>query len=208
MVTLNGTRLVMLQFSFSNSNVIPASVKRLNRETQDERVERKSHSSGVMVVEPTEKCSLVELLEDLEAAGYEMVDGFYKERIDAKDPRSKRTYHMVRFFFARREFMELFDEFKAVRDNIRTELQGICEGALWRVRSFSNPFYGKGEEIFNQCELSINLEARQPLFRPDGQPVTVWQKDENGKRVGDAALPIKASYCLRIVGDAVSLVTA
>jgi len=56
--------------------------------------------------------------------------------------------------------------------------------------------------------VSVNLEARQPLFRPDGQPVTVWQKDENGKRVGDAPLPLKGDYCLHIVGDAVQLVTA
>ena len=209
MVALNGTvRLVALQFSFSNPDAIPASVKRLNRETQEERVERKNHSSGVMVIEPTEKCSLVEFLGELEAAGYEMVDGFYKMRIDAKDPSGKRSYHMVRFLFARREFVELSDEFKKVRDTIRTELRSICETAMWRVRSFSNPFYKNGEEIPDQRAVSINLEARQPLFRPDGQPVTVWQKDENGKRMGDAPLPIKGDYCLRIVGDAVQLVTA
>ena len=209
MVALNGTvRLVALQFSFSNPDTIPATVKCQERETPEERVERKSHSSGVMVIEPTEKCSLVEFLGELEAAGYDMVDGFYKERIDAKDPGNKRTYHMVRFFFARREFAELFNEFRTVRDNIRIELQNMCESALWRVRSFSNPFYRKGEGVFNQRAISINLEARQPLFRPDGQPVTVWQKDENGKRMGDAPLPIKADYCLRIVGDAVNLMTA
>lgn len=209
MVALNGTvRLVALQFSFSNPDAIPATVKRQDRETPEERVERKNHSSGVMVIEPTEKCSLVEFLGELEAAGYEMVDAFYKERIDAKDPRGKRSYHMVRFLFARREFVDLSDEFKKVRDTIRAELRSICEAAMWRVRSFSNPFYKNGEEIPDQRAVSVNLEARQPLFRPDGQPVTVWQKDENGKRVGDAPLPLKADYSLRIVGDAVQLVTA
>lgn len=209
MVALNGTvRLVALQFSFSNPDAIPATVKRQSRETPEERVVRKGYSSGVMVIEPTEKCSLVEFLGQLEVAGYEMVDGFYKERIDAKDPHNKRTYHMVRFLFARHEFVELSDEFKKVRDVIRAELRSICESAMWRVRSFSNPFYKNGEEIPDQRAVSVNLEARQPLFRPDGQPVTVWQKDENGKRVGDAPLPLKADYCLRIVGDAVSLMTA
>lgn len=115
---------------------------------------------------------------------------------------------MVLFLFARREFVELSDEFKKVRDIIRTELRSICEATMWRVRSFSNPLYKNGEEIPDQRAVSINLEARQPLFRPDGQPVTVWQNDENGKRVGDAPLPIKADYCLRIVGGAVSLMTA
>jgi hypothetical protein len=208
MVALNGTRLVALQFSFSNPDVIPPTVKRLGRETPEERVLRKSRASGVMVIEPTERCSLVELLGELEAAGYEMVDAFYQERIDAKDPRGKRTYHMVRFLFAHREFVELSDEFKKTRDIIRAELRSMCESAMWRVRAFSNPFYKNGEEIPDQHAVSINLEARQPLFRPDGQPVTVWQKDENGKKVGGAPRPIKPDYCLRIVGDAIQLVTA
>ncbi|MBI2035674.1 MAG: hypothetical protein HYT12_03245 [Candidatus Liptonbacteria bacterium] len=161
-----------------------------------------------MVIEPTEKCSLVEFLGELEASGYEMVYGFYKMRIDAKDPRGKRSYHMVRYLFARREFVELSDEFKKVRDVIRAELRSICESAMWRVRAFLNPFYKNGEEIPGERAVSINLEARQPLFRPDGQPVTVWQKDENGERVGDAPLPLKAAYYLRIVGGAVQLATA
>jgi hypothetical protein len=205
-VALNGTvRLVALQFSFSNSDAIPVSVKHLDRETQEERMERKSYLSGVMVIKPTEKCFLAEFLVELEAAGYEMVDAFYKERIDGKDPRGKRTYHTVRFLFARREFAELSDEFKKVRHTVRVELMSICESAMWRIRSFLNPFYKNGEEISDQRAVSINLEVRQPLFRPDGQPVTMWQKDEKGRRVGDAPLPIMADYCLRIVNDAISL---
>lgn len=206
MVALGDTvPLVVAQFSFSNPDVIPAMVKRQNRETPAERAVRKSHSSGVMVIEPTERCSLVEFLEELEVAGYEMVDGFYKERIDAYN---KKTYHMVRFLFARREFVELSDEFKKARDVICAELRSICENAMWRVRAFSNPFYENGEEVPGQRTVSVNLEARQPFFYPDGRPVTVWQKDENGERVGDAPLPIRADHRLRIVGDVVSLMTA
>ncbi|MBN1585012.1 hypothetical protein JW899_01460 [Candidatus Uhrbacteria bacterium] len=208
MVALNGsTVLVALQFSFSNPNAIPATVKRQDRETPEERMKRKNNASGVRVIEPTGKCSLLGFLEELEAAEYEMIDAFYKERIDAKDPYGRRSYHMVRFLFARHEFVELSDEFKKVRDIIRAELQSICEAAMWRVRSFSNPFYKNGKEIPDLRTVSINLEARQPLFRPCGQPVTVWQKDKNGERVGDAPLALKADYCLRIVNDAVQLVT-
>jgi len=212
-ITLNGTvRLVALQFRFSNPDVIPSSVKnRLGRETREEYEKRKSHSSGVVVIESTEKkYSLVEFLGELEAVGYELVDALYQERPhnNAKDTHDKYTYHMVRFVFARREFVELSDEFKKVRDTIRAELRSICEDALWCAQVFSNPFYKNGEEIPDQRAVNINLTARQPLFRPDGQPVTIWQKDENGERVGDAPLPLKADYCLRIVGDAVQLVTA
>ncbi len=205
MVALNGVRLVTLQFSFSNPDVIPMTVKRQYRETPEERAERKSHSSGIMVIEPAEKCSLVEFLGELEAAGYEMVDALYKERIDGKDLCGKRTYHMVRFLFARREFVELSDEFKKVRDVIRAELRNICEAAMWRIRSFSNPFYKNGEEIPDQRAVSINLEARQPLFHPDGRPVTMWQKDENGKRLGDAPRPLTANRCLLISDNVITL---
>lgn len=209
MVALNGSvRLVSLQFSFSNPDVIPATVKRQEREILEERVARKSNSTGLLVIEPTEKCSLVEFFQELEEVGYEMVDGVYKERIDAKDPRKRRTYHMVRFVFARRDFVELSEEFKEVRDVIRAELQNICESAMWRVRMFSNPFYKNGEEVSGQRAMSINLEARQPRFYPNGQPVTVWQKNENGKRVGDAPLSLSADFSLRIVDGAVQLVTA
>ena len=205
MVALDSVRLVALQFGFSNLSVIPASVKRLDRETTEERNECKNHSSGTLVIEPTENCSLVEFLGELEASGYEMVDAFYKERIDPKDPRGRRMYHMVRFLFARCEFVDLSDEFKAIRDIISRELRGICKIAMWQARAFLNPFYKDGEEIAGQRAISINLTSRKPLFRPDGQSVTVWQKDEGGRRVGDAPVPIKPDYCFCIKDNAVRL---
>jgi hypothetical protein len=95
-----------------------------------------------------------------------------------------------------------------VRDIIRTELRNICEAALWRVRAFLNPLHENGEEVPGQRAMDISLVARQPILCPDGQPVTVWQRDATGKRVGEAPLPLKAEYCLRIVSDVVRLVTA
>lgn len=183
MVTLNDTvRLVAMQFSFLNPVLVPASVKRLNRETQGEHMERKSHSSGVMVIEPTEKCSLVEFLGELEAAGYEMVDALYKERINYKDPSGKSTYHMVRFLFARREFAGFSDEFKKAHDDIRTAFVEMCRVAMWRVRAFSNPFYKNGEEIAGQRAVSVNLEL----------PLASWRQ-------------VKTDHCLRIVDDAITI---
>jgi hypothetical protein len=202
MIVLDGSiRMVGIQFSFSNSGVVPSSARCLSSETWTERRERKSYPRGVMVIEPTERCSLVEFLGELEMAGYELVDAFYKERINVKDPR--RAYHMVRFLFARHEFVEISDEFEQVRDDIRTELQEMLRVAMWRVRAFSNPFYQNGEEIPGQRALSVNLEARQPLFRPDGQPVTVWQRDERGRRVGLAPQPSKPAFRLAVVGNEV-----
>jgi len=208
MVSLDGSvRLVSLQFSFSNSRVVPLAIRWVDRETLYEQDDRHRHrKSGTMVIEPTEKSSLVEFLGELEGAGYELVDALCQERPHPKNPR--QIYSVVRFLFARCEFVDLSDEFKKVRDNIRAKLSEMCRVAMWRVRAFSNPFYENGEEVAGQRALSINLEAREPLFRPDGQPVTRWQKDEEGERVGDAPLPIKPDYRLRILSDTVQLVTA
>lgn len=199
-------RLVCMQFSCSNPDVIPSSVRCLDRETPDERNNRKSHSTGTPIIEPKENCSLVEFPGELKAAKYEMVDAIYQERIDANDPRGKRTYHTVRFLFARKEFVKISSkEFRKLRKTIDGELRSICEAAMWRVRAFSNPFYKDGAEIVGQCALSINLEARNPLFRPDGQPVTVWQKDQDGNHIGDAPLPLKPKHHLRIDGGILRL---
>ena len=208
MVALNGVRLVAFQFSFSNPNIVPHSLKQLERkgETLEEQNERKAREgSGSMIIKPTENCSLVQFLDNLKGAGYEMVDAFYQSRIDPKDPRGRRMYHMMRFLFVRHEDVDISDEFKKVRNVIGAELREICTQALWRVRAFRNPFFKGGEEISGQRALSVNLEARKPLFYPDGQPITVWQKDEKGYRVGDKPQAIKPDYCLHIKDDAVQL---
>src|SRR5665647_3838956 len=103
---------------------------------------------------------------------------------------------MVRFLFAHHEFAQPSDKFKNVRDFVRVEFQRICRSALWRTRLFSNPFYQHGAEILGQRSVSINLEARQPLFHPDGQPIKMWQKDERGRRVGESPLSLKPDYYL------------
>ncbi len=207
--TLDSTvRLISMQFNFSNPSVIPPKVKCLDKETPEERTIRKSRSTGVMVIEPTEGCSIVQFLEELKRAGYELVDAGYKQRIDAKDPKGKRMYYMTRFIFVRSELVESSDEFKAMQGILCAELQQICEDALWRVRAYNNPFYKNDEEVPGQHAVSLNFEARQPLFHPDGQTVMIWQKDAENRRVGTAPLPLKGKYHLNIVDHAVQLVTA
>lgn len=205
MAILHNSRRIVVQFSFTNAAAIPPSVARRNPETLEERIERKSHSTGSMFIAPTPQCSIADFLTELETEGYELVDAFYKPRIDGKDPRSNRTYHMVRFVFATSDLAKPSDEFKAARETLRAELKAICEGALWRVRSFLNPFYVNGEEVEGQNVVSVNLEAREPLCRPDGQPVTVWQKDADGNRVGNAPLPIAPKSNLHIVDGVITL---
>ncbi len=198
-------RLVALQFSFSNPDAVPPSVRSRKPETKEERSERKSHSNGILMIAPTERSSLLKFLGELEAAGYVLVDAFSKTRIS--DPHAaKKTYHMARFLFAPRAFDKSSDEFKGARDGIRADLSHLCENALWRIRTFSNPFFENGEATPGERMLSVNLEVRVPLFRPDGSPVTQWAKDARGKPVGSAPLPLKAGHELRIVDGNIRLI--
>ena len=60
------------------------------KKTQEEQSFRKSRSGGVLAIEPTERCSLVNFIKDLRVSQYEIVDAFYKQGIDTRDTRIKR----------------------------------------------------------------------------------------------------------------------
>jgi hypothetical protein len=87
----------------------------------------------------------------------------------------------------------------AARAGIHEGLKEICGTSLWRVRAFLNPLVEDGKIVEGQYAVSINLEVREPLFRPDGKPVTVWRRDEFGNKTGEAPLPLGPRARLRIV---------
>jgi len=188
-------RLILLQFSFSRETAVPALLWQRNPERPNER---KRRETGRMVVEPTPNCSLAKFVSDILGCGYELVEAFHQQRIDPKDPAGKRKYHIVRYVFVRQEYLEEIQEgFKRLRPKILEELQETLEETMWRVRVFANPFFSDGEEIPGQSALSVNLEVRTPLIQ-NGKPVTMWQKDADGNRVGSSPVPIKPEHCLRL----------
>lgn len=191
-------RYVTLQFSFAHAKAVPAAMTRHSEpETFAQSNERKTHSSGTMIIEPIENVSLGQFVRELVGAGYELVDAFCQERLDRKDPNGRKTYWMVRFMFVRRECM-VQDDFEAVRFQMMAALTTMCTTAMWRVRAFNNPCYQNGEEVASQRTWVVNLEARKPLFQGDGTPVVVWQKDERGERVGDAPEPLRPHLWLMV----------
>jgi len=205
-------RMVMLQFNGSKPTFIPNGLMSwlidTGRETPEKRETRKGYpNAGDMVIEPTLRCSLKELPGELEAAGYELVDVLYEERINGKNPHGVETYHMVRFVFVRREFAEISHDFISVRNIALGALRHMCASAFWRARSFLNPFYQGGEAVEGLNAASINLEVRLPLFQPSGLPITARQKDERGKAVGDP-LPLQPDFLVRIVDNTISLIEA
>lgn len=196
---LSQVRLVSLQFSFSNAAAIPSGVGLSVRrsETPFTHLARKLNVKGEPVIAPTENVDSEGLLAEIEAAGFELVDAFCQKRGD-------RTYHMVRFVFAPREFVASSDEFRRVRETLRAGLQGMLRDAFWRVRGFLNSFYQEGKVLPGRRALSLNFEARIPRFHPDGSPVTARRK-VGGKKVGDPQ-PLQSDYLLAVVDGTTQIV--
>lgn len=145
------------------------------------------------------------VLKELDAAGYELVDAFHRERINPGGSYGTKTYYVARFVFVRREFVRASEEFRRIRSRIWEDLTMMCEQAMWRVRAFSNPFFEKGEEVLGQRMLSINLEARKPLYQPGGSPILVWDRDKRGERVGECSHPLRPTHALRLMGNAIMI---
>ncbi len=193
-------RLVQMQFSFSNPKIIPTSVRRFNSETDDERSTRKSRIPGIQFIPPTINTSILGFATQLEACRYELVDSFYKPRLEE---RSRQTYHMIRFVFAREEDASISDTFYDIRNVIRSDLWKMCHDSLWRVRAYDNPFY-MDDQNSPERTVSINMEAREPLYLPDGQLIKARRKNEQGQPIGEP-VPISPSHRLKIVKNKIDL---
>jgi len=88
----------------------------------------------------------------------------------------------------------------------------MCATAMWRARVFLNPYYENGEKIPNKHAISINFEARQPLRIPEGPPIMVWPRDENGRSMkgvpGVEKITLAPDYYLHVdhIDNTISLV--
>lgn len=185
-------RLVGVQFNFSNSAIIPATVQQRRQETRAEQRERKSRpNDGMMVIKPIDCVSIKYLVTDLEMLGYELVDGFSQERPHPK--RRDQTYFTVRFVFARKEYAEVADEFTHVCSEVRQDLIKICKDAFWRTTAFVNPFYENGTQVSGVKSANLNFSVRTPCFNPDGTAVVARQKDGDGRKQGEP-VPITALH--------------
>ena len=194
----NSVRLVIFQFSFKNAKYVPGSVRMVMPETYDEARARKERAAGGELVIPlTDNVSLLEFPNDLEESDYELVGASHQPR-DYKD--------IVWFTFAQKEKAAPRKEFLVRRNAVFDDLTEIFRTVIWRTRGFLNPYFLEGEptdeHVFQVC-----LGARKPLLRSDGTPVTVWQKDKNGERVGKAPLPLTPDCRLRVINGVVDLLS-
>ncbi len=193
-------RMVAIQFSFSNKELVPQSVREKPFERFREQSQRKERGgTGERVLDPVERCSMHNIIEDLFQHGFSLVDAFSQQRHHPNDHRGRRKYQMVRFVFAQNGFVKFSEEFLQKKDLILRDLQKLLSNSAWRARAFLNPFFQEGERVPEAHHVSLNLEARFPLVKPDGRRRLVWRKDEKGNKLGDTKIPVQPDHVFRIV---------
>ena len=185
--SIRTVKLINLQFSFSNSAVVPSGLPRRPLETSSERYARTDRTpTGAHVIQFVEDVSLCDLADDLQQNEFELTDAFSQRR------GVTRAFEMVRFVFTITP--------PGTRDTktFHQSLQMMCQQALWRVGVWLNPFFVEGgRQAPGQHAISISCNSRKPLYDNTGRPVKIWRKDANGQRLGAAPIAIKAKYALR-----------
>ena len=169
----------MLKFNFSNPNVIPPWVRRLDQKLREEQSFRKSRSGGVLVIEPTERCSLINFIKEIQVSQYQTVDAFYKQGIDTRDTRIKRKNHTVCFFFARREF-ELSDEFKKERPLLTRNFGKSVKLQYGELDYFSIHSMGWTERFLNRFSMPwvCTLIYASTIILPKWPTGDRWQRNK------------------------------
>lgn len=179
---------VVLQFSFAHRQAVPNGICWRENETVDESRDRKAGpATGACLMEATQNVSLTRFANDLDAAGYQLISMTAKVRRVYKGDSGRNFYFMVRCVFSRG------DSCTGITTGTpeRKALDEMVHRVTWRVRIYRNT------QPDGSPFISVNAEARTPLFRPDGRPVTAWRKDETGERVGDAPIPLRPEVALR-----------
>ena len=189
-------RLISLRFAFSNSKIIPECVReKISTRLPSSFLQEQPNVQGVMFLDPVEKVGCLPFLRDLKGRDYILVDSFY----EAKKRTHGKEYFLVRFDFASLDYAYTDDRFdREQRPKLEKALYNLFRESMWRVRAFLNPFYEEGQILENQCAISINLEARYPLFDKFGQRCREWEKDEFGQPTGDAPVKVHPKLFLRI----------
>lgn len=206
-IALNASvRLVALRFRFASFEALPSPLRFLIRDAKENKAQY-APTGGIMTIEPTPQCSLAGLREALESAEYQLVGVTCEEQQNTGDRTGKTVHYIAVFTFAHNQVAAIYDRtFWEMREELRALLTNICESAYWRVRTYLNPFYANGREVPGEHAVSVNLEVRQPLLGPSGTPITEWEKDAEGNRVGEAAKPLAPKSAVHIVGSTLTLV--
>lgn len=146
-------RMVGIQFTSQNRKfMFLPGVTPLGRETEVDRIVRANRPrAGVLVIEPTNDCSLVGALTGLEACGFQLAQATVQERVHDRAP-----FLVIRFEFGRSAAPNA--SLALARETFRR----LCGDAVWKVSVYNNPFYENGLETEDRY-VSVAASCRQPL---------------------------------------------
>lgn len=179
-------RLLIVQFALNNFEALPFSLSEKETETKQESKQRRTQSrknaASTRLAEQQGKIFAVYMPVSLHENDYSMVNAEYQERIDKK--MSAISYHSVRYTFVRKVFEKKsdssFQEFLLWRGIHGAGMQELCELAIWgKIRVYRNPFYENGVEIPGHHAVSINLDARKPLYESTHSALTFTPDNAN-----------------------------
>lgn len=198
-------RMLMLQFSFSERHPMPNIFLQLPDETQGKHTERKSALvTGTRFIEPGHNnVGLKHITESLERAEYVFVSAVRQRRTQ-----EFQSYNMIRFFFARRGYVDPTTNDPSFRKTCRSMLQLIARDTMWRVRAYRNPLCQHDVIVPGECSISINLEARCGLRQNNGVPIMVWPRDAHGRKTGESKKPLSPSQILTAMDGIIQLIPA
>jgi hypothetical protein len=201
----SSVKLIVVTFNFNSWRWVPKALPQRETEGMFASAKRRiaENAKSAILCEPTEGVCVRTLAEIDKSAGYKLVSAWVQARYRHRKP----VYPSVRFVFARSDHATISEEFTAKREEYLTALREMTTNVLWRVRAFRNPFHKNRHEVPGIRTFQINLESRTPLSRPDGTPITIWQKDENGERVGSTPVPLQSKFELRIEKEIVQLIS-
>lgn len=195
----NLPELVVVQFSFGNGDLVPLVLQRRLESESKAQARKAASPNGTMILPPTDETAIENLVDDL-AGDYTLVSAFYERRQDTRQAKEKKPYyHVVRFTFARKELANVSEDFAKLAPSLSYELFELCRCAFWRARAYLNPRVKDGLIVDGEHILSLNFEARKEVIQSDGQPVTVWLRDSQGRKIGNQPQVLKPKAVLRIV---------
>ena len=167
-------RLLIVQFDLSNENALPFKLSDRGTETKEDAQSRKTqnrrHDYSNRLTDEKGSIFAAYLPISLHENGFILVSADHRRRIDKKNP--KIFYNAIRYTFVRKEFENKSDpklvEFLPWRGIHCAGMQELCELANWdQVRIYRNPFYMNGEPVSGFSSISINFDARKPLYEND-----------------------------------------
>lgn len=194
----DSVRLIVLQFNFSNPNVIPRSIK-ISDQEQSQKEAAQKPATGKLLFETPEKISLERAITGLLETGYEMTDAFCKVKTNG---RGKPNSYSAFFIFAKRENARITEKFWETRKQHYLELFRLCREALWQIKVFYNPLFENGKETAGQRAVNILAQNRQPLFQSNGSRIFTTKQEGTLK----IQIPVMPSQYLQIKSNAIQVI--